>query len=112
MGEPAASDDSGEPDRKKRNMQSPAAGSTPRVIYLDHHATTPVHAEVWRDMGVFSSELFYNPSGMYSGSIAVQQHLKAAADTVKSFLSAPRHEVVFTSGATEANNMENKCFNV
>lgn len=87
------------------------ATATPsRSIYLDHHATTPVHPEVWAEMGAFATELFYNPSGIYPGSLVVQDRLQAAADTVRRYLHAPNHHVVFTSGATEANNLSLKCF--
>lgn len=81
-----------------------------RSVYLDFHATTPIHPEVWVEMELFATQLFYNPSGIHAGSLMVQERLQAAAATVKRFLSAPRHQVLFTSGATEANNLALKSF--
>jgi cysteine desulfurase len=92
--------------------QASPPGTAPAVgaIYLDHHATTPVHPEVWAEMGSFATDLFFNPSGIYRGSLVVQDQLHAAAETVRRYLHAPDHQVVFTSGATEANNLSLKCF--
>jgi cysteine desulfurase len=80
------------------------------TIYLDHHATTPVHREVWHHMSVYADAQFHNPSGMHAGSLAVQAMIDSARQSVLRYLNAPRHQTVFTSGATEANNLALQCF--
>jgi cysteine desulfurase len=78
----------------------------PKPIYMDHHATTPVLPEVVQAMMPFFSEEFGNPSSTThvfgKGSAdAVERARKQVAD----FLGAAPSEIVFTSGATESNNL-------
>lgn len=83
-----------------------------RPIYLDHCASTPVDERVFEVMRPFFSEFFGNPS---STSHAFGQEAAAAVlrarNQVAALLGAdqdPRtgaREIVFTSGATEANNL-------
>jgi cysteine desulfurase len=76
------------------------------VIYLDHHATTPVDPRVLKAMLPFFSEKFGNPSSRthrpgWEASDAVERARKQVA----ALIGASAREVVFTSGATEANNL-------
>ncbi|MCX5931005.1 MAG: cysteine desulfurase family protein [Cyanobacteria bacterium] len=76
------------------------------TIYLDHQATTPCDPAVVAAMAPYWSELFANPS---SGSHRPGLEAAAAVDLARCSLArhlgvAPR-QVVFTSGATEANNL-------
>jgi len=76
------------------------------VIYLDHHATTPVDPRVMKAMLPFFSEKFGNPSSRthrpgWDASDAVERARKQVA----ALIGASAREVVFTSGATEANNL-------
>ncbi|HVR71249.1 MAG TPA: cysteine desulfurase family protein [Vicinamibacteria bacterium] len=77
-----------------------------RPIYLDHHATTPVDPAVVRAMLPFFSEKFGNPSGRQH---VYGQEAHAAVETaraqVAALLAARPEDVVFTSGATESNNL-------
>ncbi len=74
-------------------------------IYLDHNATTPVRPEAWEAMRVVSAEAFGNPSSAHAAGRKARQHLEAARENVAELLGATPDEVVFTSGATEANNL-------
>jgi cysteine desulfurase len=71
-------------------------------IDLDANATVPVRPEVWAAMRACGGG---NPSSAHAGGRAARQALDAARDTVARILGAHPDEVVFTSGATEANNL-------
>jgi cysteine desulfurase len=77
-----------------------------RPIYLDHHATTPVAPEVLQAMLPFFSERFGNPSGKAHGlSREAHEAVEAARARVAALVGADAEEIVFTSGATEADNL-------
>jgi cysteine desulfurase len=76
------------------------------VIYLDHHATTPVDARVLEAMLPFFSEKFGNAASKqhrfgWDASDAVERARKQVA----ALIGAGSKDIVFTSGATEANNL-------
>ncbi len=77
-----------------------------RTIYADYQATTPVDPRVLEKMTPFWRESFGNPHSSdhvvgWSAAEAVQSSLS----TVASLIGGDEDEVVFTSGATEANNL-------
>ena len=81
-------------------MQSPED-----AIYLDHAATTPVAPDVLTAMLPYFSELYGNPSSIYQlgqDSRAAIDQARAAAACV---LGCAPAEIVFTSGATESDNL-------
>jgi cysteine desulfurase len=76
------------------------------VIYLDHHATTPVDARVLEAMLPYFTERFGNPASKqhrigWDASEAVERARKQVA----ALIGAGSKDVIFTSGATEANNL-------
>ena len=75
-----------------------------RRIYLDHAATTPVDPRVLEAMLPYFSERFGNASGVYSISQDSQAALEGSRETVASILGCSPEEVIFTGGATEADN--------
>ena len=75
------------------------------MIYLDHHATTPVLPEVWEAMRPYMSEVFGNPSSAHAFGRKARQALEDARERIAPLLGAFPDEVIFTSGATEANNL-------
>lgn len=76
-----------------------------RRIYLDHAATTPVDPAVLRAMRPYFSEKFGNPGSLHSFGQDAITALDASRETVAAALGADFQEIVFTSSATEANNL-------
>jgi cysteine desulfurase len=76
-----------------------------RPIYLDNNASTPVLPEVWEAMRPFAAEHFGNPASSHQFGRRARQALEEARETIARCLDAHADEVVFTSGATEANNL-------
>src|SRR6476646_5986148 len=75
------------------------------MLYLDHAATTPTLPEVWEVMRPFAAEHFGNPASAHAAGRKARQALEDARERVASLLGATPDEVIFTSGATEANNL-------
>ncbi len=74
-------------------------------IYLDHNATTPIKPVV-RDAKLAAMELPGNASAIHKAGRTARRMLEdARATVVRHFNLGPRDIVVFTSGATEANNI-------
>ncbi|GLY02158.1 cysteine desulfurase family protein [Actinoplanes sp. NBRC 101535] len=77
-----------------------------RTIYLDHHATTPLDPRVLAAMMPMLTTEFGNPSSGHTLGRRAGQALRAARGTVRAALAADHEsEIVFTSGATEANTL-------
>ena len=76
------------------------------MIYLDHHATTPVDGRVLETMLPFFSEQFGNAaSKQHRFGWEANDAVERARKQVASLIGAASKDVVFTSGATEANNL-------
>ncbi len=75
------------------------------VRYLDHHATTPVDPSVVAAMLPFLTEHFGNPGSPHAYGWAAEEAVEIARERVAALLGASPREVVFTSGATEANDL-------
>jgi cysteine desulfurase len=77
-----------------------------RPVYLDNNATTRCDAEVVQAMLPFFTEQFGNPSSMHAFGASVGGAVKAARASLQKLLGAEfDHEIVFTSGGTESDNM-------
>lgn len=76
-----------------------------RWVYLDHAAATPVDPAVREAMQPFWSERFANPSAIHTEGQSARYAIDAARDRVAEAIGARPKEIIFTSGATEANNL-------
>jgi cysteine desulfurase len=77
-----------------------------RPIYLDCHATTPVDPQVLEAMLPYFSEHFGNPTSItHQYGWAAQGAVKQAREQIANAIAASAEEIIFTSGATEANNL-------
>jgi len=74
-------------------------------VYLDYNATTPVAPEVVAAMQSFFERDFGNPSSPHAYGVRAHEALMVARGRVARLIRARPDEVLFTSGATEANNM-------
>jgi len=75
------------------------------MIYLDHNATTPPAPEVIAAMLPVLSGLWANASSQHGPGQDAKRALGAARSTVARVLGCKPAEVIFTSGATEANHL-------
>lgn len=76
-----------------------------KSIYLDYAAATPLDPTVLAAMKPFLELEFYNPSATYLAGKRVEQTLETARSEVARALGSRPAEIVFTAGATEANNL-------
>lgn len=78
----------------------------PRPIYLDHGATTPVDPRVVQAMLPWLGERFGNPaSRSHAWGWEAEQAVEAARRQVAALVGADAREIVWTSGATESDNL-------
>lgn len=76
------------------------------MIYLDHQASTPTHPEVVATMQSLYAECYANPHAAdHAAGWSAADAIEAGRVDVASALNADSDEIVFTSGATEANNL-------
>lgn len=75
------------------------------MIYLDYNATTPLAPEAMRAMLPFLTEHFGNPSSIHSAGRETRAAVDDARDRMARFLGGKAHEVIFTGGGTEADNL-------
>ena len=77
----------------------------PKVIYLDHAASTPLDEKVLAVMQPYFADDFYNPSAPYAPAIKVRRAYEAAKDTIAHAIGGKGDELVVTAGATESINL-------
>jgi cysteine desulfurase len=81
--------------------------NSPRPVYLDYAATTPVDPLVAATMNACLTDDgdFGNPASAHEYGAAADARISTAREQVASLIGAAADEIVFTSGATESNNL-------
>ena len=74
-------------------------------IYLDYAATTPVSPDVFKAVNNCYENIFGNPSSQHAHGQEALALADEARERVQKFFNCASDQVVFTSGATEANNL-------
>lgn len=75
-------------------------------VYLDYHATTPVDPRVFEAMTPYFMEVYGNPaSSSHAFGLKARAAVEASRRQIAECLHADAQEVVFTSGASESNNL-------
>ena len=75
------------------------------MIYLDYNATTPLCQPALEAMRPLLTEHFGNPSSVHMAGREARAAVDAARDRLAGLLDAQPHELIFTSGGTESNNL-------
>ena len=75
------------------------------MIYLDNASTTEIYEEVNKKIFEINKNNFYNPSALYQNAIDTSNLLNDAKKQLAKNLGTTAEHIIFTSGATEANNL-------
>lgn len=75
------------------------------MIYLDYNATTPLAPEAMEAMLPFLQRHFGNPSSIHAAGRETRAAIDDARDRLARVLGAKPHEIIFTGGGTESDNL-------
>lgn len=76
-----------------------------QMVYLDYAANTPVNAEVLDTFNEVSLKYIGNPNSPHQLGLLAKERLQQSTQQIARLLNAKENEVIFTSGASESNNM-------
>ena len=76
-----------------------------RIIYLDNASTSKVNPEVLESFNKINLKYFANPSSIHRLGQESNRLLEKSREQILDLLKLKHHDVIFTSGATEANNL-------
>ncbi len=82
------------------------------MVYLDYSATTPVREEVLDTYTRACREFVGNPNSLHSLGVKAKELIDASSEQIATILGVKPNEIIYTSGASEANNTAIKgvCF--
>lgn len=75
------------------------------MIYLDYNASTPIDPRVQGEMLPYLKEKYGNPSSSHVFGVLCRTGIEQARERVATLLGCEASEIIFTSGATESNNL-------
>ena len=76
-----------------------------KMVYLDYSATTPVNKEVLDTFVKASNDFFGNPNSLHKLGVNSKKLIDKATEQIASILKVKPSEIIYTSGASESNNM-------
>lgn len=76
-----------------------------KTIYFDHAATTPVRAEVLKEMIPYLSTEFGNPSSIYTLGRRSKSAIESSREKIAKAINANKGELYFTSCGSESDNL-------
>jgi cysteine desulfurase len=76
-----------------------------QTAYLDNAASSPMRPEALEAMFAYAKEHYANPSAIHALGQAARKALEKSRGDVAALIGADVSEIIFTSGATEANNL-------
>lgn len=74
-------------------------------IYLDNASTTRIDDEVVKAMLPFFISNYGNPNSLHDKGLKAREAVEKARETIAKAINAEKDEIIFVSGATEANNL-------
>lgn len=75
------------------------------TYYFDHNASTPLSEPVQACLARVLRDCYGNPSSIHAAGQVARQEVERARGHVAALLNADPHEIVFTSGGTESDNL-------
>ncbi len=75
------------------------------MIYLDYAATTPLDPDTLDQMLPYFTDIFANPSSKHDCGVLAKEAVDKARATLAALLGCRPEEIIFTSGASESNNL-------
>ncbi len=76
-----------------------------KQIYLDYNATTPVHVRVLEEMLPWFTDQFWNAASSHHLGAKARNAVETGREQVAELIGCQKTEIIFTSGATESNNL-------
>ncbi|MBQ2408814.1 MAG: cysteine desulfurase [Bacilli bacterium] len=75
------------------------------MIYLDYSATTPTSKEVLDSFNKASLDYIGNPNSLHTLGVKANELINKATEQIAKLLNVKPSEIIYTSGASESNNM-------
>lgn len=75
------------------------------MTYLDYSATTPTSEEVLNTFVEVSRKYIGNPNSLHKLGVEANEIIKASTKQISNLLNIKESEIIYTSGASESNNM-------
>lgn len=75
------------------------------MVYLDYSATTPVNIDVLDTFNKVSTGFIGNPNSLHKLGVEAKNLIDASTKQIANILNVNEKEIIYTSGASEANNM-------
>ncbi len=75
------------------------------MVYLDYSATTPVHPEVIDVYSRVCESFIGNPNSYHKLGVEAKKLIDASSEQIANLFKIKKEEIIYTSGASEANNL-------